>query len=116
MARRGSSKDRSERHENFIAACYGGKRSPSSGAAETDQGDVRTESMLIECKTTGGPEKPAKLPIFLQHLEKVCLEAWEEGRDGVVALRYYCPTSKLANPDGFVDVIVRQLLTDMELF
>lgn len=116
MATRGSSKDRSVQHENFIAAEYGGRRSPSSGAAETDQGDVRVEKFLIECKTTGGPEKPSKLPVFIQHLEKVCLEAWDEGRDGMVALRYYCPTSKLANRDGYVDVVVRQELTDAELY
>jgi hypothetical protein len=115
MARRGSTKDRSEQHENWIAAEYDGVRSPSSGAADTDQGDVRTKTMLIECKTTGTPEKPSRLPVFIQHLEKVCQEAWEEGRDGMVALRYYYPESRLANNDGWVDVVVRQEMTDTAL-
>jgi hypothetical protein len=115
MAVRGSNKDRSERHENFIAAEYRGRRSPSSGAAVHDPGDVRTETQLIECKTTGTPEKPSTLPVFIQHLEKVCMEAWEEGRTGVVALRYYAPYSKLASSEGFVDVVVRPLLTDVDL-
>lgn len=115
MAAKGSSKDRSVQHENFIAAEYGGRRSPSSGSAVADPGDVRTDAFLIECKTTGGPEKPSQLPVFVQHLEKVCLEAWEEGRDGMVALRYYQPESKLANPEGYVDVIVRQEMTDVGL-
>jgi hypothetical protein len=115
VAERGTSKERSERHESFVAAAYKGRRSPSSGAAVHDPGDVRTPHQLIECKTTGGPEKPSTLPVFVQHLEKVCLEAWEEGREGAVALRYYAPTSKLANLDGFVNVVVRQLLADVDL-
>ena len=113
MARRGSSKDRAVIHEEYIARRYDGKRSASSGAADTDQGDVRTSDLLIECKTTGGPGRRRPLPIFVQHLEKVCLEAWEEGREGAVALRYYEPSSKLANRDGWVDVIARTVRADL---
>ena len=111
MAIRGSAKERSVQHENHIADAYKGKRSPSSGASDTDQGDVRTDTRLIECKTTGGPEKPSRLPTFIQHLEKVCLEAWEEGREGSVALRYYAPESKLAI-NGWIDVIVSTVGND----
>jgi hypothetical protein len=112
MAVRGSSKERSVRHEDFIARLYGGTRSKSSGGADTDQGDVRTRGQLMECKVTGKPEKPAKLPGFIKHLEKVTEEAWSEDRIPTLALRYFNPDSLLANRDGFVDVIVRRAQDD----
>jgi hypothetical protein len=91
-----------------------GKRSPSSGAADTDQGDVRADRLLIECKMTGGPNviltKP--LPTFIQQLEKVAEEAYQEGRDPMLALRYYQPESILAGADGWIDVGV-MLITDL---
>jgi hypothetical protein len=114
MARRGSSKARSVAHEEWIAWKYDGVRSPSSGAWDTDQGDVRSERLLIECKTTGTPEKPSTLPVFIQHLEKVVDEAWSESREGAVALRYYQPASKLADRDGWVDVIVHTVTADAD--
>lgn len=106
MAKPGSTKRRSVEHEEFVAHAYYGDRSPSSGASDTDQGDVRTENLLIECKTTGTPEKPAKLPVFIQQLEKVAQEAWSEAREPAIALRYYNADSKLADRDGWVDVTV----------
>lgn len=114
MAKAGTSKARSMQHEEFIARLYDGMRSPSSGAWDTDQGDVRCERLLIECKTTGTPEKPSTLPVFVQHLEKVAQEAWSEGREPAVALRYFKPDSKLANRDGWVDVIVHTIAADAD--
>lgn len=109
MAVRGSSKRRSVDHEDHIAALYGGIRSRSSGGADNDQGDVRTDKYLIECKMTGGPgEKPKKLPVFIQQLEKITEEAYTEGREPVLALRYFAPNSILATWDGWVDVVVRR--------
>ena len=87
MAVRGSSKELSVRHENWVARFYGGVRSKSSGAADTDQGDVRTPTHLIECKMTGKPEKPARLPKFIKELEKVTEEAYSEGRDAFIQKR-----------------------------
>lgn len=115
MAVRGSSKERSVRHEDFIARLYGGTRSKSSGAAITDGGDVRTDPHLIECKMTGKPGKPAKLPKFVKDLEKVTEEAFAEGREAFIALRYFNPDSLLADREGFVDVIVRRACDDAEL-
>jgi hypothetical protein len=103
-------------HEDFIARKYDGRRSASSGGADNDNGDVRTATLLIECKMTGGPgEKPKPLPKFVQHLEKVAEEAYLEGREPVVALRYYAPDSILANPHGWIDVAVRPVADDVEI-
>lgn len=116
MAKRGTTKRRSVEQESYIAKIYGGVRSASSGAADTDAGDVRCETVLIECKVTGGPgetEKP--LPVFIRHLEKVAEEAYQEGRSPAVALRYYAPDSILSNPHGWVDVMVRPVVDDAEL-
>jgi hypothetical protein len=115
MAQRGTSKRYSVEHEDHIANVYGGKRSRSSGAAVTDAGDVRTsDGQLIECKMTGNVLKPSQLPTFVQHLEKVALEAWAENKIPALALRYYQPESKLAARDGWVDLIVRPVTDDLE--
>jgi hypothetical protein len=115
MAKKGSSKYRSVVQEDLAAMLYQGKRSPSSGAADTDAGDVRTTHSLIECKTAGRPgvEIVPQLPRFVKWLEKVALEAWEEGRDPALFLRYYRPDSRLADRAGWVDVVVRPLVGDV---
>jgi len=113
MARRGSTKYLSVKHEDRIARLYGGKRSASSGGAETDQGDVRAPDYLIECKMTGGPGvvKRSKL---VSDMEKVTEEALSEGRTPMVALRYYDPDSILADREGWIDLIVRRVVDDVE--
>ena len=96
------------RQEERVARRYGGKRSPSSGAAVADQGDVRTIDQLIECKHTGTFDKPAKsITIKLGDLEKIADEAWSEGKEPVMALGIYAPDSVLADADGEVNLIVR---------
>lgn len=113
MARRGSTKRRSVDQEDFIARRYGGIRSPSSGASDSDAGDVRTETHLYECKMTGGPgEVHKRLPGFIRQLEKVTEEARQEGRVPGLALRYWAPESILAGPTGWVDVMVRPVDAD----
>jgi hypothetical protein len=114
MATRGSSKALSVDQEDFIARKYGGKRSLSSGASDTDAGDVRTDKYLIECKVTGRPTAPAKSTL-LKTFEKIAEEAYEEGREPLVALRFYNPDSILANSDGWVDLVVRRVGEDVEL-
>lgn len=101
MARRGGSKDLSVRHEDHIAKLFNGKRSRSSGAAEGDAGDVRCPTLLIECKMTRKPP-----PKIFSDFDKIAKEAWETGKDPVLALRYYKPYSPLAGPDGWVDFTV----------
>lgn len=108
MARRGTSKRLSVDHEEAIARAYAGKRSPSSGGAAHDYGDVRCWDKLIECKATTQTTKPKVLKDF----EKIAVEAFAEGRDPALALRFYAPDSILADIDGFVDLIVRRVADD----
>jgi hypothetical protein len=110
MARRGTSKRLSVDHEEAIARAYGGKRSPSSGGAAHDYGDVRCPTVLIECKATMQEAKPKVLKEF----EKIAVEAYAEGREPALALRYYAPDSILADTDGWVDLIVRTVGDDKE--
>lgn len=112
MARKGTSKARSVAQEDRIATMYSGVRSASSGAAVNDSGDVLAGPDLIECKTTGTPDKPAILPRFMQEFEKVAIEAYERGKNPVLCLQYYCPESDIANRAGMVEVSVRLTVND----
>lgn len=96
-----------------MALHYDGVRSRSSGGADNDQGDVRTTTSLFECKYTGGPGEPIKRPKLLKEMEKVALEAWQEGREPVVALRFYDPDSRLSGSDGYIDMTVRLMHDDV---
>lgn len=107
----GSKKALSKEHEEYVAARYGGRRSPSSGAAVTDIGDVRDRTWLIECKGKFGVrtgEKPVRSTLVRQ-FEKAADEAWEADRTPAMALRFYMPESPLADNYGFVDLIVKLL-------
>ena len=97
-----------EDHEAFIARLYGGRRTKGSGSGVKEKGDVRieTQSEIVECKMSGQPGKPRRVTLVKQ-LEKVAVEAYEEGMDPVLALRYYDPDSTLAKHDGYVDLVVR---------
>lgn len=108
MAPRGSGKWLSRQQEDRIASSYSGTVSPSSGAAQVDNGDVRTADSLIECKLTGSYDKPAKsISIKLDVLEKICDEAWSEGLTPVMALTIVNGNSILADGNGCIDLIVR---------
>jgi hypothetical protein len=112
MAKRGTVKRKSVEQENAVAAHYGGWRSPSSGAADTDAGDVRTEAHLIECKVMGNPEEKIKRPGFAKDFEKITEEAWQEGRIPMLAVRWYDPGSILADRSGWVDMIIKRMVDD----
>lgn len=113
MSKRGTTKALSIKHEDSVARAYGGVRSPSSGAAITDAGDVRVEDQdtLFECKYTGSPEKPARSTLVTR-MEKIADEAWAESKEPALALRFYMPESPLAGPEGWVDLSVRLLNDD----
>lgn len=115
MAKRGTIKRHSVDQEDYVARTYGGIRSPSSGAANNDSGDVRTEKDLFECKVTGSPGKEPKRTTLLRIFEKIAEEAYAEGRSPVVALRFWCPDSILSDTHGWVDLSVRLLEEDAEL-
>ena len=121
MAKRGSIKALSVTHEEFIAKAYGGTRSPSSGASEGDGGDVRAPDALFECKLSGGPGRfcraheqfdcPLERPTLARQFEKIAVAAYSEGKTPKVALRFFDPTSIVADRDGWVDLVV-QLVKD----
>lgn len=100
-------------HEAWIAKLYGGQRTPRSGGGSTAKGDVQieTDQELVECKFTGLRQKQSK-PRLVTVMEKVANEAYEEGKDPAVALRYFLPESALANSDGYVDLVVRRAQDD----
>jgi len=115
MANRGTVKQLSVQHEEFVARAYGGKRSASSGGAVHDRGDVRTPTHLLECKCTGTYDKPAKsVSIKVSDLEKLADEAWSEGKQFALVVRIYNPESVLADKSGFIDLAVRPLAEDVE--
>lgn len=114
MASRGSKKWYSIQHEDFVATRYEGVRSPSSGAAEADSGDVRTSEELFECKMTGHPgRQPKRKSTMVRLMEKIADEAWEEGKNPALAYRYFDPSSNLSDKDGWVDLVVRRLGDDV---
>lgn len=108
MPVKGSNKYLSIKQEDDISDMYGGVRSLSSGGADNDQGDVRTDHYLIECKMKGSPSHPLKrVPTIVQRFETITREAYSEGRVPILALRYYLPDHYLANPRGWVDLSVK---------
>lgn len=99
-----------------MAVLYRGRRSPSSGASDTDAGDVRvvSDETLFECKGKWGERVGAK-PVrstLVGQMEKVADEAWSEGREPAIALRFWLPDSPLADRFGWVDLAVRLLNDD----
>jgi hypothetical protein len=107
MARRGTSKRKSRDQEDFVAGCYDGVVSPSSGAADTDQGDVRSPVSLIECKAMGeeGKEDRPSLNQILTWLSEITYQAWEEGRDPVLCLRIWAENHPLSR-HGVLDLAI----------
>lgn len=117
MARRGSTKRLSVDQEDLVARLYGGSRSPSSGAAAHDGGDIRLEEHLAECKLKGGPGNPVDpLPVFVRDLEKVVDEAAQEGKDAFLIRSYYAPTSNLSDHTGWIHLAIRQMDLDVADF
>lgn len=51
-------------------------------------------------------------PKVLKEFEKIAKEAYAEGLDPALALRYFAPDSILADVNGFVDLIVRTVGDD----
>lgn len=110
MAPRGSKKFRSVEQEDYIAKKISGRRSPSSGAADKDDGDVKNEIFLVECKMTGTFDKPAKsISIKLNDLEKIVDEAYALGKTPMMSLRIHNRNSPLADADGNIDLMVNLL-------
>lgn len=115
MAIAGTKKALSREHEDHVAKRYSGRRSPSSGAAWTDLGDVRHDGWLIECKGQFG-ERAGDNPVrstLLNQFEKIADEAAQGDRSPAMALRFYKPESPLADNQGYVDLVVKLLNDDL---
>jgi hypothetical protein len=100
-----------QRHESYIEKEYKGEKTKGSGSGVKEKGDVRVASQaeLVECKYL----TPQYTPSHVKHLEKVAEEAYTEGLDPAVAMRYYLPDSVLADRDGYVDVVMRLVRDDV---
>lgn len=116
MAKHGTVKRLANNHEDHIAKVYSGVKSPSSGAAVSDAGDIRLSEWLVECKMTGTPgQVPKQIPKMVQDFEKIADEAHGEGRSPMLCLRYYHPESRLSDRNGWIDLTVRLTKDDSEL-
>lgn len=60
---------------------------------------------------TGTPSTP-KRPAWLKQFEKIAEEAWAEGRDPVLAFRFFDPDSILSDQTGTIDLTVRLAADD----
>lgn len=81
----------SSRQEKDVAKKVGGKVQINSGATPFYKGDVATQNILIECKTTTQPKK--SLSIKKEWLEKVDLEAFQSRKElGILVFNF--------EPDG----------------
>lgn len=102
-------------HEKFIAEIYGGRRTKQSGAGIQEKGDVQVvrNNELVECKMRGNTDKPKRSKI-VKDFEKIAQEAYEEGMNPMLALRYFDPSSTLADNEGNVDLVVRLARDDAE--
>jgi hypothetical protein len=60
----------------------------------------------------GTTNKPRKPPAWVKDFEKITHEAYAEGRDPVLAFRFYDPESILSDPSGYIDLTVRRASED----
>lgn len=79
-------------HEEAVALVLGGKRVRGSGSTDTRKGDVHVPDVevLVECKYSGYPSKPAKsISIKLADLEKITDEAYASNATPLLAARIH---------------------------
>jgi hypothetical protein len=60
--------------------------------------------LLIEAKMT----MSERIPEFIKKLEKIAQEAYSEGREPALAMRWHEPKSVLADQDGWIDITIRR--------
>lgn len=108
----------SKLQEDHIAKLYNGKRSPSSGASWSDQGDIRYEfhtdeiapydilfSFLGECKTTQAKSISLKKEVW----EKIAEEAAHSKRRPCMFIRFHDENGK------HLDLVIRDVNDDCEI-
>ena len=69
----------SDKQEKHVAKITGGKQTANSGATQWSKGDVRTDQVLIECKTCMSEKQ--SFSIKKEWLEKNEEERFAMGRD-----------------------------------
>lgn len=98
-----------QRHENYIAKMYGGRRSASSGASWSDRGDVRFEvrdyEFTSECKATEKKSYSVKLETWLKIVE----EAQEQNRRPCMFIRFERESGEK------IDLVLRSIDDDLEM-
>jgi Holliday junction resolvase len=100
-----------QKHENYIAKMYGGRRSPSSGASWSDRGDVRITirddfAFTAECKTTEKKSYSIKLDTW----NKIVEEAQEQNRRPCMFIRFEDESGK-----QLADLVLRSIHDDLEM-
>ena len=74
----------SQKHERRVESKVGGRRQAGSGNQQWAKGDIKTDTHLIECKTT---EKKS-MSIKAEWLAKITEEAQMEGRMPAVQISF----------------------------
>lgn len=73
----------SQKQERSLAKSVGGRTVPASGAFWARKGDVRTDDLLVEAKTTAAASYPLKKVVW----DKIRREALLDGRIPVMAIQ-----------------------------
>ena len=76
--------DISDKQERRVARRTGGRRQPGSGSQEHSKGDVKTDPILIECKTTN----KKSIRVEKNWLVKISREASAQQRDPVLVASF----------------------------
>ena len=74
----------SQRRESSLAKKYGARMTPNSGARWHSKGDLKTETHLIEVKSTKG----SQIIVHKSWLEKIREEAIKEGKEPVLVIDF----------------------------
>ena len=74
----------SQKRENKFAKKYGARPTPNSGASWHSKGDLKTETHLIEIKSTKG----GQMVVHKSWLEKIREEAIKEGKEPILVIDF----------------------------
>lgn len=95
-----SMKTASQRQERSLARNIGGRTVPASGAFWSRKGDVRTDDLLIEAKTTEAASFSLKKVIW----DKIRREALLDGRIPVLAVQIQGRNLVVLDEEDFLEL------------
>lgn len=90
----------SKRQEKRIAKAIGGLNVPASGAFWSRKGDVRSDDLLVEAKTTDHASYSIKKQIW----EKIRREALSDGRIPVLAIQIQNRNLVVLDEEDFLEL------------